>query len=258
MNPLAHIIEALPHDRLAAGAGAALVSGWVAYGTFAPTSRFWGPVISRAPDDAGPAVALTFDDGPTHGPTDRILDTLRELDAPAAFFVVGRNVEQWPQLVQRMHAEGHLVANHTQDHSHYGILRRGLYWRRQLDETNQLVQRLIGKRPALFRPPMGFKTWHVTQAARCSGHRTVTWSRRALDSFFAPSAQRIVDRLVSPSRAGDVLMLHDGIEPHSRHRDRSAVEAAVRPLVLGLRARGLQLRRLDRLLGIEPYARDAS
>src|SRR4051812_47783888 len=178
-----------PHLTAAtvAGASAALSAGLgvLAFGTFVPQSRLWGRVVSRAGPvaaDGRPAgVALTFDDGPTPGGTDRVLDVLRAEGVPAAFFVVGRNVDRWPDLARRMDAEGHVVANHTYDHSHYGICRAQWYWDRQVREADAAIERAIGRRPAMFRPPMGFKTGHVTRAARKRGLATVTWSRRAVD-----------------------------------------------------------------------------
>jgi peptidoglycan/xylan/chitin deacetylase (PgdA/CDA1 family) len=234
----------------AAVGGAAAVAA-LAGGTFAPASSFWGPVVSRAePTAAG--VALTFDDGPTPGASDRILDALGELRVKAAFFVVGRNALKHPDLVSRMHAEGHLVGNHTLDHAHFGLFGRRRYWQHQIRETDEIIRQIIGRRPALFRPPMGIKTLHTTRAAASSGHATVTWSRRALDGV-ATSWERIVRRLGPTSEPGDILLLHDGVEPNARPRDPGATVAALRPLVEMLRSRGLEPRPLDELLRIPAY-----
>jgi peptidoglycan/xylan/chitin deacetylase (PgdA/CDA1 family) len=229
---------------------AVAVGSVLAHGTFAPRSSFWGPVISRAPDDESRNVALTFDDGPTEGATDRILDVLGELDVRAAFFVIGRNAQRWPRLVERMHAEGHLVGNHTHDHSHYGLFRRDGYWKRQVEQTDEQIRQILGVRPALFRPPMGIKTGHITKAAKAAGHTVVTWTRRAFDGIGTTSA-RIVARL-SRAEPGDILMLHDGVEPNAR-RDPAPTVAAVRPLVERLRASGLEPRPLDEMLGVGAY-----
>ena len=234
-----------------AACGVACV-GLAAYGTFAPASTFWGPVISRSGAGERPRVALTFDDGPTPGSTERVLDALGELGVRAAFFVVGRNVEKSPEILRRIDREGHVVGNHTWDHSHYGVFGRGGYWREQVRLTDREIERVLGRRPAMFRPPMGIKTWHVTQEARLSGHAVVTWSRGARDGV-ATEAGRIIERLVPASRPGDILLLHDGLEPNAPRRDTRATEQAIRPLVRGLRARGLEPVRLDELLGAPAY-----
>jgi peptidoglycan/xylan/chitin deacetylase (PgdA/CDA1 family) len=227
-------------------------AGVLAHGTFAPASTLWGPVVSRGADRTRPQVALTFDDGPTPGSTERILDVLGEAGVKAAFFVVGRNVERSPRLLERIDAEGHVVGNHTWDHSHYGIFRRDEYWRRQVDRTDRVIVEVIGKPPAMFRPPMGIKTWHVTGAARRAGHAVVTWNRRALDGVSTDAAQ-IVARLAPRATPGDVLLLHDGVEPNTPRRDTRATEAAVAPLVARLREKGLEPARLDAVLGIRAY-----
>jgi len=246
----------VPADILTLGwpaaVGAAAAGAIFANATFAPRSSFWGPVLSRARAGDGRGVALTFDDGPTPGATDRVLDTLGELGVKAAFFVVGRNVRQHPMLVARMHAEGHLVGNHSLDHSHFGLFGRDGYWQRQVAETDEMIRQLVGRRPALFRPPMGIKTWHVTRAAAAAGHAMVTWTRRAFDGI-GTSPDWIVRRLAPRSEAGDILLLHDGLEPNAIRRDPAPTVAAVRPLVMQLRARGLEPRRLDEMLDVPGY-----
>lgn len=233
-----------------AGAAAFFTIG--AFGMARPASTMWGPVISRGPVDT-PAVALTFDDGPLPGSTDRILDTLGESGVRAAFFVIGRCARRWPELVARMHAEGHLVGNHSFDHHLLGLTGLYPYWADEIRQTDDLIAQLIGRRPAMFRPPMGYKHWELMNAAADAGHRVVTWSQRALDGA-AADPRRILERLVPPARPGEIMLLHDGNNPHLKPRDRSGTCAAVRPLIEGLRRRGLEPVRLDELLGIPAYA----
>ena len=196
-------------------------------------------------------MALTFDDGPTPDATAAVLDALRAVNAPAAFFVIGANADRHPDLLRRIDAEGHLIANHTFDHSRQGLWGRHVYWRRQMEETGDVVMDIVGKRPALFRPPMGYKHWHLMYQARQTGHHVVTWSRRAFDTAPGSSARRIVRRLVRASD-GEVLLLHDGHEP-THPRSRRATADAVIPLVNQLRDRGFEVVRLDELLGLPGY-----
>jgi peptidoglycan-N-acetylglucosamine deacetylase len=233
--------------------GACAVVGGAAYASVAPRCSLWGPVVHRGdPGRSDGGYALTFDDGPTAESTPRVLDTLARLGAKATFFVIGANARRHPEIVRRIHDEGHVVANHTMDHSHYGMMRLQRYWDRQLRETDELLASIIGAKPALFRPPMGVRTWHVTIAARRYGHTIVTWTRRAMDGL-PTTPERIVGRLVGPTGAGDILILHDGVEPHVR-RDPSASVAAVGPVIEALRARGLEPKSLEELTGVRPYA----
>jgi peptidoglycan/xylan/chitin deacetylase (PgdA/CDA1 family) len=235
-----------------ASAAIATAFGTVTWISLSPRNQLWGRVHARGPTASPARYALTFDDGPTRGPTDAVLDALRDLRAPAAFFVVGVNARRCPDLILRMRDEGHLIANHTLDHHHFSVLRRRRYWERQLGETDRIIEELTNLRPAMFRPPMGFKTPHSMRAARRRGHAVITWSRRAVDGVVT-TQQKILDRLVPHTTAGDILLLHDGLEPHALRRDPAATVAALKPLVSGLRDRGLEPVRLDHLLNLPPY-----
>jgi len=239
-----------PSDMVRIGevaAGAGIVGAL--YATFVPGSGIWCPVVTRGTAGGRPRVALTFDDGPLPGSTDRILDILAEQGVKAVFFVIGRPAEQHPDLVRRIHDEGHLVANHTYHHPTHGWARGLRFWRRQIERTDAVVERAIGLRPRFFRPPMGIKSFVTARAAR--GHAVIGWTRRGFDGV-ATTPQRVVARLAPRARAGEILLLHDGISPQSR-RDPTVTIEALRPLIQELRARGLDPVRLDELTGLQPY-----
>ncbi len=239
----------LAADAFAAGGAAFGAISWL---SIYPTSQFWGNVHAHAGPETGNAYALTFDDGPTRDSTARVLDILGELRVPAAFFAIGDNARRCPELLARMHAEGHIVANHSLNHTHFSMFRGARYWDRQLRETDRIIEETIGVRPAMFRPPMGVRTCFVMGAAARQGHAVITWSRRAIDGVTTTS-RRILDRLVPRTVAGDVLVLHDGVEPHSRREPTPTVEALT-PLIQQLRERGLEPERLDRLLNLPAYS----
>jgi len=218
----------------------------VAYGTFAPRSSLWCPVVSRGPRDA-PRIALTFDDGPWPDSTPAILGALAEARATATFFVIGRNAARWPDLLARIAGQGHILANHTFDHDHFGVFRRGRYWSDQLRRTDDLIATAAGAPPRFLRPPMGFKTGHLAAAARAAGHTLVSWTRRARDGL-RTTPERILARL-APAQPGDILALHDGVEPNTRRDPRPTIDA-LPGLLRALSERGLEPVGLDRLLAL--------
>src|SRR5260370_19180770 len=126
----------------------------LAWKSVSPTSAFWGALHHRGSSASG-RYALTFDDGPTRDSTTAILDMLAELRVPAAFFVVGANARRCPDLLVRMHAERHLIGNHSLDHDHVAMFRGARYWIRQLSETDKIIEQATGVRPARDRPPTG-------------------------------------------------------------------------------------------------------
>ena len=197
-------------------------------------------------------MALTFDDGPTPGGTDRVLDILRELKVSATFFVIGRNVQRWPDLLRRMDAEGHGIGNHTFDHSHWGVFGHARWWADQIQRTDDAIEKVIGRRTAMFRPPVGHKTPYTMMAARRTGHALVTWNMRSYDGLASATPQKIIDRLLPRCRAGDIVILHDGVEPN-RLRDPSVTVEAVKPLIRGLRERGLEPVGVEQLTGLKMY-----
>lgn len=217
------------------------------YGIFSPTSQLFGRLILRAPDDCGNKVAITFDDGPTRGGTTPILDILDRMNCPATFFFIGHNVEQCPDLVRRASAAGHQIENHSFDHARLGVFCRGEYWKRQWQRTDAAIAAAGGPaRTRYFRPPMGFKTWRITMAAKSSGLHMIGWSLRGMDGVPTSSAA-IVRRIVPKARAGDIIALHDGHEPHIK-RDALATAEALPRIIQSLRDRGLEPVRLDALL----------
>jgi len=227
-----------------------------AWGMFSPHSRLFGPVIDRGDGDHI-GVALTFDDGPDPERTPAILDALAAHDVRAAFFVVGVHARKHTSLLQRMHAAGHIVGNHTWDHPHFGTMRHKVFWRRQIGDCSDMIAQAIGVRPRFFRPPMGFRNWHTSAVLRERGDVCITWTRRAFDGIRSTAAARIVERLSVPARTGDVLLLHDGIDPRRRSSAGGGTPPeAIGPLIAACRDRNLPPTRLDELTGEAAYHTD--
>ena len=214
--------------------------------------RAWfGEVFERGETGRG-RFALTFDDGPIEGPTDAVLDVLKSLNATATFFVIGRFAEQSPHLIRRMHEDGHLIGNHTFDHSRLSMLRGPWYWQKQIEKTDAVIDKIIGRRPLLFRPPIGIRTPINCPQIRRAGHACVMWTAKANDGI-AASKEEILTRLLATAADGDVLLLHDGREPASRRNPTPTINA-IEPLVHAMRQRHLEPAPLDELLHLPAYA----
>jgi peptidoglycan/xylan/chitin deacetylase (PgdA/CDA1 family) len=238
---------------LAAGSALALGgAGVAAWGMFSTRSSLFGPVIHRG--SPGTGVALTFDDGPHPERTPAILDALAAQDVRAAFFVIGVHARAHPTIVARIHEGGHVLANHTLDHRHSGSIRRKRFWRRQIDEGADAIAQIIGVRPRFFRPPIGHRNWHTAAVLRERGDVCVTWTRRTYDSIRTPTTEEILQSLGAHSRSGDIVLLHDGLDPQRPRAASGIPAAAIGPLVDAWRARDLGVVRLDESIGEAPYA----
>src|SRR6267143_362371 len=146
-------------------AGVALIY----YATYAVRSQWLGPTDWRGASQTG-AVALTFDDGPSED-TERILDLLAANDLRGTFFMVGRNVERFPQIARRVVAEGHEIGNHSYSHPIF-LYRTSRETRQQLERAQVLIAETVGVRPRWARPPCGVRTPAYFRAAQRLGLRT--------------------------------------------------------------------------------------
>lgn len=240
----------LPHNTQAVAAATALgLAGTAvcARALFAPRSSLFVRTIWRG-DPADRRIAFTFDDGPWPGSTDIILDLLGQADVRATFFVIGRYALAHPKLMRRIHADGHLIGNHTFDHHRTGLFRGRRYWADQIERTDQAIAQTTGYTPRFFRPPMGFKSPMLAWAVRRNPHQIIAWSRRARDGVTTtPARIAMALRNLSP---GDIVLLHDGRDPMSL-RDLSAggsTAAALPEVLTRLRLCHLNPVRVDELL----------
>ncbi len=147
------------------------------------------------------SVFLTFDDGPTPGITEWILSTLDKYDAKATFFLLGRNVEMYPELFQRIVNAGHAVGNHTYSHQ------RG--WRMTLEryvEDVDFADGYIGGN--LFRPPYAQIT---PSQARFLGQRfkLVMWDVLSRDYSSHVSPKGCLRNVTKYLDAGSIVVFHD-------------------------------------------------
>ncbi len=161
-----------------------------------------------------PVIALTFDDGPDPKYTPQVLETLRRFGAKATFFVIGRNVEQYPDVLKQVAADGHEIGNHT--YSHPLRLRKEGNGEvaQQLTKTAELVAQLTGQQTRVFRPPGGAYNGNLVGVAKSLGYEVIIWSWTTNPSdAYAPGVAQIVHRVTDDAAPGDIVLLHDG-NPH--------------------------------------------
>jgi peptidoglycan/xylan/chitin deacetylase (PgdA/CDA1 family) len=201
------------------------------------------PRPARDPGGARPPrrCALTFDDGPSPS-TGAVLDMLAREGVPATFFVLGDHVVRHPDVVRRMHAEGHAVGLH-------GLTHRALHGadddevERQVEGAIASLARLGVAHAAVYRTPHGFKSARVFAVARRHGLEVWAWSRGVWDTD-RPRPDVLVRRATRLARSGMVLLLHDG-RGEEPSPDVSAMLAALPDIIRGLRARRFTFVRLD-------------
>lgn len=208
---------------------------------------------SLPPTTEDKIVALTFDDGPNGLYTSQLLDILSRHEVHVTFFVVGINVNKYPDIVRRMVTEGHAVGNHTCTNPP-GIEITGWSYK-ELDAGQRAIYNAIGRNPVLFRPPFGKKTpWMLTQVRR-HGMTTITWSVSVNDAH-AASAQVVADRIMQRTHPGSIIVLHDGDEMRYE-RDRTVLLDAVPQIVERLKAEGYTFVTVPQMLNLSAYLLDS-
>ncbi len=228
-------VRDLRHALRTAAAAAGGLAGYSLPSTalvFPPARRLFG-VRAEIPDPA--AVALTFDDGPHPQGTPRVLELLATARAPATFFLVGEQVERFPELASAILAGGHEVALHC--YRHVSLLRRSpAATRDDLERARRAIAEATGVEPRRYRPPYGILTVPALRHARRRGWETVLWRRDGRDWRAEATPESIATRLLAGVHGGEVLLLHDAdwyASPRSWERTAAALELVLERLDRG-------------------------
>lgn len=154
---------------------------------------------------------LTFDAGYENGCTAKILDTLKEKQVPAAFFLVGNYIRQSPDLVRRMVAEGHTVGNHTMHHYNMSRLSDKAAFSKELTDLEALYKETVGQElPKYYRPPQGIYSEENLKMAQELGYKTLFWSLAYVDwnNDAQPTREAAFTKLLPRTHNGAVVLLH--------------------------------------------------
>lgn len=151
-------------------------------------------------------IALTFDDGPDAEFTPELLDLLARYKAKATFFVVGSHAEGQEGLLSRMKAEGHVIGIHNYVHKSNWLMRPGTV-QRQIEMTNDIIEKATGKRSIYYRPPWGIV--NVFDFAKAGYLHIILWSAMFSDWKLNVGAEKLKKRMMKRLNPGEVLLLHD-------------------------------------------------
>lgn len=206
-------------------------------------SRFQGAVIESAKLRKGEKViALTFDDGPWAASTPEVLDILKKNNIKATFFVVGQMLKTYPELGQRIVAEGHVIGNHTWHHwYHYFNAQAAAY---EIESTTDLIYQITGARTTLFRPPGGIMHNGVVAYAKNKNYSIITWSADSLD-YSRPAVPKLIKNVMKDSKPGGIVLMHDG------GGNRSRTVQALPEIISNFRKQGYRFVTVPELLEIE-------
>ncbi|MEO5671290.1 MAG: polysaccharide deacetylase family protein [Ramlibacter sp.] len=176
-----------------------------------PRSTWLGPNLTRLPPGAVARreIAITIDDGPEPGATPAVLDILDRFQARATFFCIGRKAEEHADLCREIVRRGHSVENHSHRHRHNFAFMGPGGFRRELQQGQEVLARITGRRPTFFRAPAGIRNPLLDPVLHGLGLQLTSWTRRGYDTRTSDPAV-LLHRLTTGLQAGDILLLHDG------------------------------------------------
>jgi polysaccharide deacetylase family sporulation protein PdaB len=169
------------------------------------------PIAISSTQTAKKAVALTFDHSWGNTFTPPILDTLKENNVKATFFIMGPWANKYPEVAQRIGAEGHEIASHGHKHENYGEKTRE-WVKNDLKTAHEEIKSVTGVECTLVRPPNGSYSRESLQAIEDMGYKTIIWNIDSLD-WKNPGRDVIVERVVKRLKPGGIILLHASDTP---------------------------------------------
>ena len=188
-------------------------------------------------------LALSFDDGPHPEFTQKVLDILNKHKIKAGFFLVGSQIEQNPSLAKQIFSDGHMIGNHSFDHTGKFTIRRTKKIIADLKKNEDLIHEITGKRVQLFRPPFGVTNPNIAYAARFLNYKVVGWSIRSLDTM-GKTDKNTIKRVVSRLKPGSIILLHD---------THAGIGTILEEVIINAEKQDFTFVRPDELLNIEAY-----
>ncbi|WP_375472709.1 polysaccharide deacetylase family protein [uncultured Nostoc sp.] len=205
--------------------------------------RFQGAIVDAAkltPEQK--VIALTFDDGPWPGSTAQVLDILKKNQIKGTFFLIGQNVKNYPGLVKREIAEGHVIGNHTWHHWYQFLNPQAAAY--EIDHTADLIYQITGIKTNLFRPPGGLMHNGVASYARNSKYAIIRWSSDSVD-YSRPAVPKLINNVFRKAKPGGIVLMHDG------GGNRSKTVQALPEIIANFRKQGYRFVTIPELLEMQ-------
>ncbi|MEH2226336.1 polysaccharide deacetylase family protein [Nostoc sp.] len=205
--------------------------------------RFQGAVVDAAKlTPKQKVIALTFDDGPWPESTGEVLDILKKNQIKGTFFLIGQNVKNYPGLVKREIAEGHVIGNHTWHHWYQFLNPQAAAY--EIDHTADLIYQVTGIKTNLFRPPGGIMHNGVASYARNSKYAIIRWSSDSVD-YSRPAVPKLINNVFRRAKPGGIVLMHDG------GGNRSKTVQALPEIIANFRKQGYKFVTIPELLEMQ-------
>jgi len=185
-------------------------------------------------------VALTFDDGPDPRFTPRVLAILHDKGIHATFFVVGKNAEKYPNLVEAITTSGNVLGNHTYSHPDFKVESKSMI-RSEVNKCDQAIWKITKVHTNLFRSPKGVYDSQELRMLTDMGYTSVQWAI-TVEHKASPTPKEMAARIVQKIEPGEIILAHDG------RLDRRKTVEALPLLIDGLKKKGYRFATVPELL----------
>ena len=208
------------------------------------TFQFFGQIKNRVKTPEK-VVALTFDDGPTAGPTGEVLAMLAKEDVKATFFVTGGELKQNLDEGKKIVAGGHELGNHSYSHLRMMLVSPS-FVADEIESTDRLIREAGYQGQIYFRPPYGKKLFTLPYYLSKTGRISITWDVEP-DSYsaIAADADKIAEHVLGRTQPGSIILLH------VMYGSRKESLRAVPKIIAGLKERGYSFKTVSELLAME-------
>lgn len=175
-------------------------------------TNFFG--INRV-DTTEKLIALSYDDGPHPAYTRQIVNILERYQAKATFFVVGQNIEEYPEIVQMLIEKGNEIGNHSYSHLDMLLKANTFVWE-EIEKTDELLHQLGVTETIHFRPPWGRRFIGICRSVYEMQKKIIMWDIDSQDYIDEHTSKIIADRVIESARPGAIVVMHDGGGDRSR------------------------------------------
>ena len=215
----------------------------VFYGCYYVGSNFFIKIICSANTDKK-EIAISFDDGPATNYTPEILQILNNEQVKATFFCIGNRIASNENILKQIKEEGHIIGNHSYSHHFWFDMFSA---KKMLDDMKQMdeeMQRVIGLKPKLFRPPYGVTNPNLKKAIIKGDYTPVGWSVRSMDTVIKDE-KKLLPKINAGIKPGAVFLFHDT----------SKTTVNILPeFIQEVKKRGYEIVPLDKMLLLKAYA----
>lgn len=216
--------------------------GLTVWGSFDIRLSYFTKTYNYKPNCQERKIALTFDDGP-HEMTERVLDLLHKHQVKATFFCIGKHIENNPEIVKKIVAQGHLVGNHSYSHATTFGFFSSEKVKQEIEKTQSIIEKISAKKMRLFRPPFGVTNPMISKAVLQTKHQVIGWNIRSLDTVYE-NENTIFERIKTKIAPGAIVLLHD-----TSQKSVNVLEQ----LLLFLKSENYKVVPVDELLTISAY-----